>query len=128
MALVETGTRAVMGAVFGPDTVSELDYARQLFPLLTPDMLVLADRAFDADTFLDALAETQAQFLIRIRISRRPPVVAVLPDGSFLTVIEGRTLRVVRATVAARLADGTAVADTWCLITTLTCHRTDPAG
>ncbi|MBS2540309.1 transposase, partial [Catenulispora sp. NF23] len=41
---------------------------------------------------------------------------------------EGRTLRVVRATVAARLADGTAVADTWCLITTLTCHRTDPAG
>ncbi|MBS2540307.1 IS4 family transposase, partial [Catenulispora sp. NF23] len=35
MALVETGTRAVMGAVFGPDTVSELDYARQLFPLLT---------------------------------------------------------------------------------------------
>lgn len=128
MALVETGTRAVMGAVFGPDTVSELDYARQLFPLLGPDMLVLADRAFDADAFLDALAQTQAQFLIRIRISRRPPVVAVLPDGSFLTVIEGRTLRVVRATVAARLADGTAVADTWCLITTLTCHRTDPAG
>lgn len=127
MALVETGTRAVLGAVFGPDTVSELDYAARLFPLLGADMLVLADRAFDADAFLIALAETEVQFCIRFRTSRRPPVVAVLPDGSFLTVIEGRTLRVVRATVAARLVDGTAVADTWCLITTLTCHRTDPA-
>jgi hypothetical protein len=128
MALVETGTRAVIGAVFGPDTVSELDYARQLFALLDADMLVLADRAFDADDFLGAVAGTQAQFLIRIRASRRPPVVAVLPDGSFWTVIDGRTLRVIRATVAARLDDGTVVSGTWCLITTLTCHRTDPAG
>ena len=39
MTLVETGTRALIGAVFGP-IAGEADYARQLLHLLTPDMLV----------------------------------------------------------------------------------------
>ena len=48
MTLVETGTRALIGAVFGP-LAGEAGYARQLLHLLRPDMLVLADRGFDAD-------------------------------------------------------------------------------
>ncbi|MEV0406492.1 hypothetical protein [Actinoallomurus sp. NPDC050550] len=46
MTLVETGTRALIGAVFGP-IGSEPGHARRLVRLLTDDMLVLADRGFD---------------------------------------------------------------------------------
>ena len=48
MTLVETGTRALLGAVFGPPATGETDYARRLLGLLDPDMLVLIDRGFDA--------------------------------------------------------------------------------
>ena len=61
--LVETGTRALIGAVFGPPATGEADYARQLLPLLRPDMLVLADRGFDAATFVAEVAATRAAFL-----------------------------------------------------------------
>ena len=59
MTLVETGTRALIGAVFGPPATGETDYARQLLPLLTRDMLVLTDRGFDAAAFLEAIAATR---------------------------------------------------------------------
>ncbi|MET8099634.1 hypothetical protein ABZV29_24665 [Streptomyces sp. NPDC005236] len=41
MTLVETGTRALIGAVFGPPAGGETSYASQLLHLLRPDMLVL---------------------------------------------------------------------------------------
>lgn len=41
MTLVETGTRALIGSVFGPSGEGEAAYARQLLHLLRPDMLVL---------------------------------------------------------------------------------------
>ena len=63
MTLVETGTRALIGAVFGPPATGETDYARQLVHLLAPDMLVLTDRGFDAAGFLEAVAAAPAQFL-----------------------------------------------------------------
>lgn len=44
-ALVETGTSALIGAVFGPTHEGETDYARRL---LTPDMPVLWDKGFDS--------------------------------------------------------------------------------
>jgi hypothetical protein len=34
MTVVETGTRALLGAVFGPPSTGEIDYARALLPLL----------------------------------------------------------------------------------------------
>ena len=60
MTLVETGTRALPGAVFGPPATGETDYARQLLHLLRPDMLVLADRGFDAAAFLAEVAANMA--------------------------------------------------------------------
>src|SRR4029450_7779178 len=64
MTLVETGTRALIGAVFGPPATGETDYARQLLHLLSDDMLVLADRGFDAGAFLaEVAAAGPAQFL-----------------------------------------------------------------
>ena len=88
MTLVETGTRAMLGAVFGPPATAETDYARKLLGLLGADMLVLADRGFDAEAFLGELAGTGAQFLVRLRVTRRlpglaePPAAALLPRAN----------------------------------------------
>ena len=71
MTLVETGTRALIGAVFGPRAPGEAACARQLLHLLTRDMLVLTDRGFDASAFLEAVAATRAQFLARLTAARR---------------------------------------------------------
>jgi hypothetical protein len=49
MTLVETGTRSLIGAVFGPTDEGETSYASRLLHLLTPDMLVLWDKGFDAN-------------------------------------------------------------------------------
>lgn len=127
MTLVETGTRALLGAVFGPPATGETDYARTLLGLLGSDMLVLADRGFDAGEFFTDIAATGAQFLIRLRGNRRPPVLARLDDGSFLTRINGMTVRIIIAEVAVSCADGTAYAATYRLATTLTDPRRHPA-
>lgn len=127
MALCETGTRALIGAVFGPTHRGEPHYAEQLFPLLDDTMLLLADRAFTGDDFLTRAANTGAQLLVRMNARRRPAVWAVLPDGSFLTRINGRTFRFIDVTITATCADGTQTGDAYRLLTTLLDHRTDPA-
>ena len=130
MALAETGTRGLLGAVFGPGTgpgSSETAYATRLLPLLDKTMLLLADRAFDGNDFLAAVA-TRSHFLIRAKSTRRPPVLAVLPDGSFLSLVGGVRVRVIDADVKVTAADGAVHADRYRLITGLLDHRTDPAG
>jgi hypothetical protein len=127
MTLVETGTRALLGAVFGPPATGETDYARQLLPLLRPDMLVLADRGFDAATFLAGVAATRAAFLVRLRSTRRLPVMARLPDGSFLSRIGELTVRIIEAHVTVTCADGTTYTGSYRLATTLADHRRYPA-
>ena len=127
MALVETGTRALLGARFGPHDTDEKGYASRLLHLLGPGMLVLADRGFDGNAFLAALAATRAQFLVRLRAGRRLPVLARLPDGSFLTRIGGLAVRVVDADVTVTCADGTVIRGRYRLATTLLDPRRDPA-
>ncbi|MFG2821685.1 IS4 family transposase [Kitasatospora sp. NPDC048365] len=128
MALCETGTRGLLGSVFGPTSTGEPDYARQLLPLLDESMLLLADRNFSGDEFLNDVAGTGAQILARLAYRRRPAVIAVLPDGSYLTRLRGRTLRIIEADVTADCADGSRFADRYRLATTLLDHRTDPAN
>jgi len=127
MCLVETGTRGLLGAVFGPTATGETSYAQQLVGLLNAGMLVLADRGFDTNAFLQALAGTKAQFLVRAKSTRRPPVLAVLPDGSWLTRIAGLQLRVIDAVITVTGTDGTVVTGSYRLLTTLLDHRADPA-
>jgi hypothetical protein len=128
MALCETGTRALLGAVFGPTSTGETGYAQRLLHLLTPDMLLLADRGFDADDLLARTADTGAQLLVRLTSRRTPAVLAVLADGSYLTVIGGVRLRVIEADITITTADGQHIGDRYRLATTLTDHRTDPAA
>jgi hypothetical protein len=128
MGLVETGTRGLLGAVFGPTSTGETTYAQQLMDLLNEQMLVLADRGFDSNAFLQAVAGTKAQFLVRAKSTRRPPVLAVLPDGSWLTRIAGLNLRVIDAVITVTGTDGTVITGTYRLFTTLLDHRADPAA
>jgi Insertion element 4 transposase N-terminal/Transposase DDE domain len=127
MTLAETGTRALIGAVFGPVSTGEIGYARRLLDRLDPSMLLLDDRGFDADGFLTQIAATGAQFLVRATANRRPPVLARLPDGSYLTLIAGLRLRVIEAVITVTGTDGHALTGTYRLITTLLDYRADPA-
>jgi hypothetical protein len=127
MALVETGTRALIGAVFGPAAEGETAWARKLLPLLDATMLLLTDRGFDSGDFLAAAAATRAQFLVRLSSVRRPPVLRHLPDGSFLSVIGGVNVRIITARVTVTCHDGTSYGDAYRLATTLLDHRAYPA-
>jgi hypothetical protein len=129
MALIETGTRAVLGAALGSAADrDEATLARRLLPLLQPSMLVLLDRAFDAARFLNQLHGTGAKFLVRSRSTRRPPVLTHLPDGSFLSNLDGLTVRIINAELTVTGTDGSRVRDRYRLITTLLDHDHHPAA
>ncbi|MEU0478842.1 IS4 family transposase [Streptosporangium sp. NPDC006013] len=128
VALVETGTRGLLGAVFGTRITGETAWACRLLRHLGPGMLVLLDRAFDANDFLTRTAATGAHLLVRLQSKRRPPIRAKLPDGSYLTEFDGLRVRVIEARTHALLADGRVVGGTYRLATTLLDHRRDPAA
>src|ERR1019366_9435825 len=127
MTLVETGTRALIGAVFGPPATGETEYAGRLVHLLTGGMLVLADRGFDGAAFLAEVAATRAAFLVLLTAIRKLPVMAPLPDGSFLSRIGELTVRIIQAHVTVTCADGTTWTGSYRLATTLLDHRRYPA-
>jgi hypothetical protein len=127
MTLVETGTRALLGAVFGLGCDGETGQARELLPLLDKTMLLLMDRGFDGGDFLAAVAATKAQFLARLTSTRRLPVLRHLPDGSFLSVIGGVKVRIITAAVTVTCHDGTTYGGVYRLATTLLEHRAYPA-
>ncbi|WP_189241101.1 IS4 family transposase, partial [Planomonospora parontospora] len=127
MALAETGTRGLLGAVIGPARAGETGYAARLLHLLSADMLLLADRAFDGNDLLGAVAETGAQFLVRLKTTRRPVVLARLDDGSFLSRIGAVTVRIIDTDITVTCADGTRISGRYRLATTLLDPRRDTA-
>jgi hypothetical protein len=127
MTLVETGTRALLGAVFGPTAEGETSYARRLLHLLDSTMLVLWDKGFDSNTFLADVAATGAMLVGRLKANRRLPVIRHLSDGSCLSSIGRIRVRVIEAAVTVTCADGTRYAGTYRLATTLLDHHKHPA-
>jgi Insertion element 4 transposase N-terminal/Transposase DDE domain len=128
MTLTETGTRGLLGATLGSRADrDEAGLARRLVHLLGPGMLVLLDRAFDGNAFLAEIAATGAVPLARAKSTRTPLVLAHLPDGSYLSRLDQLDVRIIEAGVAMTGADGTRIADSYRLITTLTDHRAYPA-
>jgi hypothetical protein len=128
MTLVETGTRSLIGAVFGPTDEGETSYAGRLLHLLRPDMLVLWDKGFDGNAFLTAVTATGAQVLGRLRNNRRTPVLTRLADGSYLSVIGTVKVRVIDAEITVTCGDGTVFTGSYRLVTTLTDARRHPAA
>jgi Transposase DDE domain len=137
VTLVETGTRAIIAAAFGPESDGELAYAARLLDRLEANMLVLADAGFNAIGFLRGIHTTGAQFLVRSSATRRPLVQYRLPDGSYLTRLSAPyraghgygmlTVRVIEAWITVKLADGTVRRGQWRLITSLTDPAVHPA-
>jgi Insertion element 4 transposase N-terminal/Transposase DDE domain len=129
MTLVETGTRGLLGATLGSaGDRDEATQARRLLPLLGPDMLLLLDRGFDGDAFFAEVAKTGAKLLARIKSTRNPPVLAHLPDGSYLSCMHGLDVRIIEADLTMSGADGSRVRERYRLVTTLLDHRRFPAA
>ena len=129
MTLVETGTRGLLGATLGcAEDRDEASLARRLLPLLRPGMLLLLDRAFDASAFLGQVADTGAMLLARARSTRNPPVLVHLPDGSYLSRLDGLAVRIIDADLQMSGSDGSHIEDRYRLITTLRDHRRYPAA
>ena len=102
--------------------------ARRLLHLLRPGMLLLLDRGFDANTFFAEVHATGAALLARARSARNPRVLRHLPDGSYLSDLDGLAVRIIEADVTITGSDGSRTGDTYRLITTLTDHHRYPAS
>lgn len=129
VTLVETGTRAVLAAAFGPEANGELTYAQSLVDRLAEGMLMLADAGFDAWEFLRDVRAAGAHFLVRSSARRCPTIQRRLPDGSYLARLgHGKlSVRVVEAWITLTLEDGTVRREQWRLVTSLTNHLRYPA-
>ncbi|MCW2874138.1 IS4 family transposase [Actinacidiphila oryziradicis] len=129
LVLVECGTRAVLGAVFGPETTGETGYAQRLVDQLTRGMLVLLDTGFDGYPLLFQLRSTGAEFLCRSGARRIPLIIRRLPDGSYLSTFGMGKLpvRIVEAWITVTYSDGTVRREQWRLATSLTDHTRYPA-
>ena len=129
MALVETGTRGLLGAAIGSAADrDEPHLARRLLPLLRPGMLVLLDRIFDTNGFLAAVHATGAVLLARAKSSRNPLLIRRLPDGSYLSDLGGLRVRIIEADITLTSAGGSRTGERYRLITTLADHRRYPAA
>jgi hypothetical protein len=92
VTLAGCGTRGLAAAALGPRKgkgTSEQDLARQIARggRIRRGMLVLADRNFCGWSVISALTASGADVLIRGKSGQSLPVLEVLPDGSYLSVL-----------------------------------------
>ena len=91
------GLRPLVSDVHPPDScpgaVGEKTLAARLLPRLRTDELLTADRSFYSWQAWDSAAATGAALLWRAPTQLELPVVKVLDDGTFLTVLIAPTIR-----------------------------------
>ncbi len=105
-ALVACGTRAVLDAAFGPRSSSETVYGQRLTRSLRAGMIVLLDRGFSSNTFLTAVAVTEAAFLARVSAARKPPVLGRCDDGSYLSRFGDTEVRIIECEITITTSQG----------------------
>jgi hypothetical protein len=93
VALAECGTHAFVAAEVDAYSVGEKTLAQRLYPRLRADELLTADRGFYSWQAWDTAAATGAGLLWRAPTQLDLPVVAVLPDGTYLTVLIKPSIR-----------------------------------
>jgi Insertion element 4 transposase N-terminal/Transposase DDE domain len=93
VALAECGTHAFVAAEIAPYSVGEKTLAQRLYPRLRGDELLTADRGFYSWTAWDTAAATGAQLVWRAPTQLDLPVITVLRDGTYLTVLMDSTVR-----------------------------------
>ncbi|MFC7757832.1 IS4 family transposase [Catellatospora bangladeshensis] len=130
VVLIECGTRALLGAAFGPESTGEHAYARRLLDKLDAGMLLLADAYYDSWRLLAEITATSAHYLCRSGAGRVPLILTRLPDGSYLSALgHGRLrVRVIEALIEVSLTDGTTRTEQWRLITSLLDPAHHPAA
>lgn len=130
VALIATGTRTIIEAVFGSDQVGELSYADRLADALRPGMLLLGDRNFATYKLFTRFVAVGGDFLIRAKSGHgamKLPATTRLEDGSYLADAAGVPVRVIDAAVTITTATG-ARTGRYRLITTLLDPRIAPAA
>jgi hypothetical protein len=120
VALAECGTHAFVAAEVDAYRVGEKTLAARLYPRLRTDELLTADRGFYSWAAWDSAAATGAALLWRAPTQLELPVVRVLPDGTYLTVLIKPSIRghrrewlLAAARAGADLSDSNAVPDAY---------------
>ncbi|WP_433077751.1 IS4 family transposase [Dactylosporangium sp. CA-052675] len=126
-ALLACGTRSVLDAVFDPLSTGEIAQAEQLTRSLRAGMLLLGDRNYASADLITTIAATGAHLLIRCKTSRKLPRIGRCHDGSWLSRIGTRPVRIVDARISITTTQGRHTGD-YRLITTLLDARRHPAG
>jgi hypothetical protein len=114
VALAECGTHAFLAAEPGAYAAGEKTVASRLCPRLNPGELLTADRNFYSRDAWELAAGTGAAVLWRAPAQLGLPVVAVLPDGTCLSVLVSPGIRRARRAAiieAARAGHGIDPAD-----------------
>ena len=93
VAVAECGTHAFVAAEVDAYRVGEKTLAQRLYPRLRADELLTADRGFYSWQAWDTAAATGAALLWRAPTQLELPVVAVVPDGTYLTALIKPTIR-----------------------------------
>jgi len=91
----ECGSHAKVAAQMGPvggKGASEQALARRMFGQLQEDWLLIADRGFYNWPGWQAAAATGAALLWRVKADLRLPVLDLLPDGSYVSLVARPTL------------------------------------
>ncbi|GLV79376.1 IS4 family transposase [Streptomyces hygroscopicus] len=126
LVLVSCGTRTVLDAVFGPTANGETFYAPSLVRSLREGMIVLLDRNFAVQALVEAITQTGAHVLVRVKEHRRLPVLQRFPDGSYLSKLGAVTVRVVDCEITVSTSQGRRTG-AYRLVTTLTDPHAHPA-
>jgi hypothetical protein len=90
VTLGECGSHAKIAAQIGPvggKGTCEQALARRMYPQLEEDWLLIADRGFYNWPDWQAAAATGAALLWRVKADLRLPVLDLLPDGSYTSVV-----------------------------------------
>jgi Insertion element 4 transposase N-terminal/Transposase DDE domain len=93
IGLGECGTHAVVAAETGTVSVGEREIASGLADALEPGMLVIADRGFYSFQLWADFCATGADLLFRVASHIKLPASEILPDGSYLSVINSKSTR-----------------------------------
>ena len=100
VALAECGTHAFLAAEVDAYAIGEKTLARRLYPRLRRDELLTADRNFYSFQAWELAAGTGAALLWRAPTQLDLPIVRILPDGTYLSVLIDPAIRSARRRAA----------------------------
>lgn len=93
VTISECASHAVVGAAIGPMSSGEQTLARNLYPDLEPDWLLISDRNFYGYHDWNTARAGGAQLLWRVSASVTLPVLVAHPDGSYASVLINPKIR-----------------------------------